>query len=119
MYKDYSTFCQVMEGQVTIEEYLFGSDGNHSLRNLIDQLRTDYMPFYDQYTMPTRESPLFLTGHPKRSLPLDAFLVTEENDLLDTLGFSDKHILHSQLNALPSDKGLCTVDEKDMVNIWI
>ena len=118
MYKDYSIFRQVMEGQVTIEEYLFGSDGNHStiLRNLINQLRTDYMPFRDHYTMPTRESPLFLTGHPKRPLPLDAFLVIEDNDLLDTLGFSDKDILRSQLNPLPSYKGLWLLRHADLLS---
>ena len=93
-----------MEGQVTVEEYLFGSNENHStiLRNLINQLRSDYMPFCNQYTMLIRETSLFLTGHPQR-LPLDALL---DNYFLETLAFSNTHFVRRHLDALfPSDKG--------------
>ena len=73
------------------------------LHNLIDQLRLDYMPpICDQYTMPAKETPHFLKGHPKRLLSLDDlidFHLANFQSLLEHY----IHRLRSQLNALPPD----------------
>ena len=74
------------------------------------------MPFCNQYTIPTRETPSFLTGHPTRVLPLDSFFgLTEDKMDKSFLDFSDIHIVRNRLNALPSNKGLWLLRLADLL----
>ena len=79
------------------------------LRNLINQLRSDYIPFCDQYTVPAKDSPNFLTGHPKRLLSLDDLVDIRLSNFQSLLEHHHIHRLRSQLNALSPndpDKGI-------------
>ena len=73
------------------------------LRNLINQLRSDYIPFCDQYATPAIEIPDFLTGHPKRLLSLDDLVDIRLANFQSLLEHHHIHRLRSQLNALPPD----------------
>ena len=73
------------------------------LRNLINQLRTDYIPFCDQYTMSDKEIPKFLMGHPKRLLSLDDLVDIRLTNFQSLLEHHHIHHLRSQLNVLPPD----------------
>ena len=73
------------------------------LHNLINQLRSDYMPFCDQYTMPAKETLHFLKGHPIRLLSLDDLLDIHAKNFRSLLEHHNIHRLRSQLNALPPD----------------
>ena len=70
------------------------------LRNLINQLRSDYMPFRDQYA---KETPNFLEGHPKRLLSLDDLINIRLANFQSLLEHHYIHRLRSQLNNLPPD----------------
>ena len=86
------------------------------LRNLIDGLRSDYMPFCDPYTMPARETLHFLEGHPKRLLSLGDLMDIRSANFQSLLEHRNIHRLRSQLNGLRPDdldKGtwlLCLAD---------
>ena len=73
------------------------------LDNLIDELRSDYTPFRDQYAMSTKENPNFLTGHPKRLLSLDDLVDIRLSNFQSLQEHHHIHYLRSQLNALPPD----------------
>ena len=73
------------------------------LSDVIYQLRSDYLPFCDQYTMPHEETPHFLNGHPKRLLSLDDLVDVHLANFQSLLEHRDIHRLRSQLNALPPD----------------
>ena len=73
------------------------------LHYLIYQLRLDYMPFCDQYTMPAKETPHFLEGHPKRLLSLDDLMDIRSSNFQSLLEHHYIHRLRSQLNSLPPD----------------
>ena len=116
-----SIFEQIQGGEITLEQYLFGSSENHSvlLHNLIDQLRSDHMPFCDQYTMPANETPLFLKGHPKRPLSLDDLVDIHLENFQSLLEHNHIHRLRSQLSALPADdpdKGLWLLRLADVLS---
>ena len=74
------------------------------LRFVINQLRSDYMPFCDQYTMPAKETLYFLMGHPGRLLSLDDLVDTRLANFRSFLEHRYIHRLRSQLNALPPDE---------------
>ena len=73
------------------------------LHNLIDQLRSDYMHFCDQFTMPAKEIPHFLKGHPKRLLSLDDLVDIHLANFQSLLEHHYIHRLRSKINALPPD----------------
>ena len=73
------------------------------LRNLIDGLRLDYMPFCDQYTMPARETLHFLEGHPKRLLSLGDLVDIFSANFQSLLEHRNIHRVRSQLNGLRQD----------------
>jgi hypothetical protein len=73
------------------------------LRNLINQLRSDYIPFCDQYAIPAKENSNFLAGHPKRLLSLDDLVDIRLSNFQSLLEHHHIHHLRSQLNALPPD----------------
>ena len=96
---------QIEEGQITLEQYLFGSSEDRSmlLGYLIHGLRLDYVPFCDQYTMPARETPRFLEGHPKRLLSLGDLVDIHSANFQSLLEHRYIYHLRSQLNALRPD----------------
>jgi hypothetical protein len=102
--EELSTIDQI-EGQITLEQYLFGSSENHSilLRNLINQLQSEYIPFCDQYAMPAKEISNSLMGHPKRLLSLDDLVDIRLANFQSLLEHHHIHRLRFQLNALPLD----------------
>ena len=61
------------------------------------------MPFCDQYTMPAKETPRFLKGHPKRLLSLDDLVDIHLANFQSVLEHQYIHRLRSQLNALLPD----------------
>ena len=74
------------------------------LRKLINQLRSDYIPFCDQYdTMSAKEIPKFLMGHPRRLLSLDDLVDIRLTNFQSLLEHHHIHRLRSQLNVLPPD----------------
>ena len=73
------------------------------LYNLISQLRSDYMPFCDQYTMPAKVTLHFLKGHPKRLLSLDDLVDIHQANFQSLLEHHYIHRLRNALNALPPD----------------
>ncbi|KAF8802245.1 hypothetical protein BYT27DRAFT_7197341 [Phlegmacium glaucopus] len=97
---------QMEGGQITVEQYLFGSSDDRStvLSYLINELRSVHTPKRHRYTMRDRET---LMGHPKRLLSLDDLMgIHGEKSLLQR-----RHIdsVRSELNALPPqhpDKGI-------------
>ena len=103
--EELSIINQIESSQITLEVYLFGSSENHSmlLRNLINQLRSDYMPFCDQYAMPAKGKLKFLKGHIKRLLSLDELLEIHLANFQSLLDHHNIHRLCRQLNALPPD----------------
>ena len=103
--EELSIIEQIDGGQITLELYLFESSESHSilLRNLINQLRSDYIPFCDKYTIPAKETPYFLAGHPKRPLSLDDLVDIRLSRFQSLLEHHNIHILRGQLNALPPD----------------
>jgi hypothetical protein len=103
--EEQSIIDQIKEGQITVEQYLFGSGENHiiQLRYLINQLRSDYMPFRDQYAMPAKEIPPFLIGHPKRLLSLDDLVDIRLVNFQSLMEHHYIHRLRSQLNSLSPD----------------
>jgi hypothetical protein len=103
--EELSIIDQIEGGQITLEQYLFESNENHSmlLRNLINELRSKYIPFCDQYAMPAKEIPNSLMGHPKRLLSLDDLVDIRIANFQSLLEHHHIHRLRSQLNALPPD----------------
>ena len=103
--EEQSIFEQIHGGEITLEQYLFGSSENHLmlLHNLIDQLRSDYMPFCDQYAMPAKETPHVLKGHPKRLLSLDDLVDIHQVNFQSLLEHNYIHRLRGQLNTVPPD----------------
>lgn len=103
--EELSIVDQIEGGIITLEQYLFGSIEDHSmlLRNLINQLRSDYLPFCDQYAMPAKETPNFLMGHPKRLLSLDDLVDIRRANFQSLLEHHHIHHLRSQVYALPPD----------------
>ena len=73
------------------------------MRDLINQLRSDYIPFCDQYTIPAIETPNFLVGHPKRLLSLDDLVDIRQSGFQSLQEHHNIHRLRDQLNALPPD----------------
>ena len=89
------------------------------LRNLINQLRSDYIPFCDQYAIPAKENPNFLAGHPKRLLSLDDLVDIRLANFQSLLEHHHIHRLRSLLNALPPndpDKGACLLRLADVLS---
>ena len=72
------------------------------LRHLINQLRSDYMPFCDQYATIAKETYL-LKGHFKRLLSLDDLVDIRLAKFQSLLDHNYIHHLRSQLNVLPPD----------------
>ena len=118
--EELSIIDQIDGGQITLELYLFGSSENHSilLRNLIDQLRSDYIPFCEQYTIPAKETPNFLAGHPKRLLSLDDLADIRLSCFQSLQEHRNIHRLRRQLNALPDDpdKGIWLLRLADVLS---
>ena len=73
------------------------------LRNLINQLRSDYIPFCEQYATSAIEMPDFLAEHPKRLLSLDDLVDIRLANFQSLLEHHHIHHLRSQLNTLPPD----------------
>ncbi|KAF8802241.1 hypothetical protein BYT27DRAFT_6773507 [Phlegmacium glaucopus] len=109
---------QINGGQITVEQYLFGSSENRStiLHFLTAELRSVYMPFRDRSIMPTTGRGT-LMGHPKRLLSLDDLMgIQGEKSLLQPRRIDS---VGRELNALPPghpDKGKCLLRLADALS---